>query len=92
MVFLSELGESFSKDDVLAVLCNVKTGAETLYILNDLTHMFENNLISPFKIQKNELKKKCSGVDWRVKYLNSYASSDSWEKRWELIYKENGKH
>lgn len=91
MVFLSELGESFSKDDVLAVLGNVKTGAETMYILNDLTHMFENNLISPFKIKKDELKKKCSGVDWRVKYLNSYASSDSWEERWKLIYKENGK-
>lgn len=92
MVFLSELGMKFSKDDVLAVLGNVKTGAETMFVLNDLTHMYENNLISPFKIKKEELKKKCAGVDWRVKYLNSYASSDSWSERWKMIYKENNKH
>lgn len=87
MVFLSELGMKFSKDDVLAVLGNVKTGAETMFVLNDLTHMYESNLISPFKIKKEELKKKCAGVDWRVKYLNSYASSDSWSERWKMIYK-----
>lgn len=89
MVFLSELGVVFSKNDVLTVLGNVKTGAETMFVLNDLTHMFENNLIKPFKIKKEELKKKCVGVDWRVKYLNSYASSDSWSERWKLIYREN---
>ena len=92
MVFLSELGESFSKDDVMSVLYNVKTGAETMYVLNDLTHMFENNLIKPFKIREEELKEKCSGVEWRVKYLNSYASSNSWAERWRLIYKEDSKH
>lgn len=92
MVFLSELGDRFSKNEVLEVLDNVKTGAETMFVLNDLTHMFENNLIKPFNIKKEELKKKCTGVDWRVKYLNSCASSDSWSERWKLIYKENNKH
>lgn len=92
MVFLSELGKSFSKDDVLSILKNVRTGAETMFVLNDLTHMFENNLIKPFNIKKEELKKKCVGVDWRVRYLNSYASSELWSDRWKLIYNEKSNY
>lgn len=92
MVFLSELGNVFTGNDVVAVLSNVKTDAETMFVLNDLAHMFENNLITPFKIRKEDIKKKCSGVDWRIKYLNSYLSSDSWSDRWNVIYNDSKEH
>lgn len=86
MVFLSKLGVRFTKNDVISILDNVKTGAETLFILNDLTYMFECELILPFDLREEELKEKCIGVDWRIRYLNSYILSDSWNKRWDLIY------
>lgn len=89
MVFLSVLGERFTKDDVMNILGSVKTGAETLFVLNDLTFMYENGLISPFGLKMNELKKKCTGVDWRLKYLNSYVNANNWPDRWKLIFDGN---
>lgn len=86
MVFLSELGVKFTKADVISVLDNVKTGAETLFVLNDLTHMYENNLISPFELKNEYIRKTVKGVEWRVKYLNSYMKAINWNDRWNFIY------
>lgn len=88
LVFLSLTGERFSKSDVMAILDNVRTGSETLLILNDLTYLYESGLIEPFELSGEELKMKCSGVAWRLQYLNSYVRAVDWNDRWEVIYKK----
>jgi arylsulfatase A-like enzyme len=86
MVLLSMYGRKYAKEDILAVLDNAKTGAETLLILNDLTYMVENELIKPFELKMNEIREECQGVDWRLKYLNSFVGTDNWKDRWKMIY------
>lgn len=71
MVALSYLGERFSSADVYSVLSNCKTDAETLLVLNDLTHMVEQSLITPFPLDKSKLVHyEYFGIDWRMQYLN----------------------
>ena len=72
----------------MAILDNVRTGSETLLILNDLTYLYESGLIEPFELSGEELKMKCSGVAWRLQYLNSYVRAVDWNDRWEVIYKK----
>ncbi len=87
MVLLSMYDQRYAKKDILTVLDHAKTGAETLLILNDLTYMVENELLRPFGLKMNEIKEECAGVDWRLKYLNSFVKADNWEDRWKTIYK-----
>lgn len=88
MVLLSMYGQKYAKKDILTVLDNAKTGAESLLVLNDLTFMIENGLIKPFELKMNDIKEECQGVDWRLKYLNSFVGTDNWKDRWKMIYKE----
>ena len=89
LTFLAILGERFDKKVVVDILCKVKTGAETLCVLNDLTFLYENELITPFILEKEDITQNRFGVDWRLKYLNSYVKVDNWEDRWNCIYCEN---
>lgn len=70
MVFLSSLGEHFNKQDILPIFTQSKTGAESLLVLNDVVYMVESGLISEFELSEEEIPLKCTGVNWRVKYLN----------------------
>lgn len=63
-----------------------KPELKTLLILNDLTYMVENELIKPFELKMNEIREECQGVDWRLKYLNSFVGTDNWKDRWKMIY------
>lgn len=86
MVFLSKSGERFAKSEVMKIFDHVSSGAETLLVLNDLTYLYESGLIEPFEIEASELKKRCQGVAWRLKYLNSYLRAGDWESRWNVIF------
>lgn len=48
-----------------------KTGAESLLILNDITYLQDAGLGYRFVLEAADVPQKCSGVDWRLKYLKS---------------------
>lgn len=48
-----------------------KSGAESLLILNDITYLQDAGLGYHFVLQTTDVPQKCSGVDWRLKYLKS---------------------
>ena len=86
MVALSIMGERFTKENFLYSLSDVRTVAETLLLLNDLTYLYENNLIKPFELSMDYMKYKNFGEEWRLKYLNSFVYTDKPEERWDIIY------
>lgn len=47
------------------------SGAESLLILNDITYLQEANLGGHFNLQESDILQKCSGTDWRLKYLSA---------------------
>lgn len=47
------------------------SGAESLLILNDITYLQEANLGGHFNLQESDILHKCSGTDWRLKYLSA---------------------
>lgn len=71
MVFLSQLGSSFSKDDILNTLRIAKYGSESLLVLNDVAYMLESKLMTPLQMTMSEVPHICKGVDWRVNYINN---------------------
>ena len=52
-------------------LLAAKTGAESLLILNDVTYLQDTGLGYHFTLEPADVPQKCSGVDWRLKYLKS---------------------
>lgn len=79
MVFLSQIEERFTDEDVYSVLNNSKTGAESLLVLNDFTYLVENGSIDPFRLENGNIQKTCEGVDWRINYLNALYDSENGE-------------
>lgn len=55
------------------ILKRCKNGAETLLILNEITHLMENQLISPFILKKKDCPKEVFGMEERISYLNNYS-------------------
>ena len=47
------------------------SGAESLLILNDITYLYEEGLGDELNLQKSDILQKCSGTDWRLKYLSA---------------------
>lgn len=47
------------------------SGAESLLILNDITYLQEAGLEVDFNLQESDILRKCSGTDWRLKYLSA---------------------
>jgi hypothetical protein len=70
MVVLSIFGHRFKPATVYQVLRHCKTGAEALLVLNDLTFMVEQHLLSPFQLKPSDIPAMCTGIDWRIEYLN----------------------
>lgn len=52
-------------------LLSAKTGSESLLILNDITYLQDSGLGYSFNLEEKDIIQKCSGVDWRLKYLKS---------------------
>lgn len=88
MVMLARMGEKFGKDDVVDVLKKSRSGAETLIMLNDLAYLLENRLVDSFELKKTDIANSCSGVDWRLKYINSFVGGGQ-RTNWNLIYSDN---
>lgn len=88
MVMLARMGEKFGKDDVVDVLKKSRSGAETLIMLNDLAYLLENRLVDAFELKKTDIANSCSGVDWRLKYINSFVGGGQ-RTNWNLIYSDN---
>ena len=88
MVVSSILGKRYEKSQFMALMADTKTEAEVLLLLNDLTFLLENQLIAPFEIAAEELPYKKFSEDWRLRYINSYSTTDNWEDRWKTIYKK----
>lgn len=70
MVFLSMLGEEFSKNDIISALRKVRFASETLLIMNDVAYMLESGLMDKFPMTMDEIPHNCNGVDWRIDYIN----------------------
>ncbi len=84
-VLLSMQGDRFMKEHWLSILNHAQSEAEVLLVLNDLTYAVEQGLTDPFELKKSEIRLKCSGVDWRLKYLNACAEDGG--ATWNAIYR-----
>ena len=89
MVVSSILGQRYDKAQFMAMMEKTQTEAEVLLLLNDLTYLYEEELITPFEIAGGELPYKKFSEDWRLRYLNSYVTTDNWKDRWQMIYKKS---
>jgi len=73
LVALAEQGIRPTGKQFKTILKRCKNGAETLLILNEITHLMENQLISPFILKKKDCPKEVFGMEERISYLNNYS-------------------
>jgi len=76
-VALAHMGRHFGKDDIMAILKDSRTDAETLQVLNDAAHLIEAGYISPFAIDASDLTTECEPIQWRIDYINHLASGQN---------------
>ena len=80
-------GERLGKEQWLSILNHARNGAEVLLVLNDLTYAVEQGLVEPFALEMSELRFTCTGVDWRLQYLNAWAANPQHATTsWSRIY------
>lgn len=71
IVALSRMGKVNPVPLMKEALQIAGSGAESLLILNDITYLQESNLGVHFNLQESDILQKCSGTDWRLKYLSA---------------------
>lgn len=71
VVALSRMGKVNPVAVMKEALQVAGSGAESLLILNDITYLYEEGLGDELNLQKSDILQKCSGTDWRLKYLSA---------------------
>ena len=71
VVALSRMGKVNPVAVMKEALQVAGSGAESLLILNDITYLHEEGLGGELNLQKSDILQKCSGTDWRLKYLSA---------------------
>lgn len=69
IVFLAATGSINPVGPLKEVLSKATSGAETLWILNDMTYLKTRNPELNFALTEKDVAVKCQGADWRVDYL-----------------------
>ena len=68
-VYLAVVEGKNPVDAMKRSLRQARTGAETLWILNDMAYLKNRNPEWDFSLTDEDVLVKCQGADWRVDYL-----------------------
>ncbi|MFA6831560.1 MAG: sulfatase [Bacteroidaceae bacterium] len=73
LVALAEQGVRPAGNQFKEMLKQCQNGAETLLILNEITHLIENKLMDPFVMNSKDCAKTVTGMNERIAYINNYS-------------------
>ena len=68
-VFLITVGRLNSVSPLKKILLEATSGAESLWVLNDMAYIKTNNPVLNFALTLEDVAVKCQGTDWRVNFL-----------------------
>lgn len=69
LVALSRMGQPVTAEEMKTVLHQAADGPECLFILNDMTYLYERGVLPGLHLQQSDIKGDCFGLSWRLDYL-----------------------